>query len=84
MVCSATWTVTTVWAWVHPRASFWPAIMMTPVAEGRRCTVTGSTDGVVVGRLGERLGVCGLVVEIESAICLVTFLTAVRLRKPKA
>jgi hypothetical protein len=32
MVFSAMWTVTTVWVWVRPKASFWPAIMMTPVA----------------------------------------------------
>jgi hypothetical protein len=43
-VCSATWTAT-VWAWLRPRESFCPATRMTPVAEGRRCTVIGSTEG---------------------------------------
>src|SRR5918911_2919295 len=44
-VCSVTWTVTTVWAWVRPRESFCLATRMTPLLEARRCTVTGSTEG---------------------------------------
>lgn len=32
-------------AWVRPRAIFWPQTMISPVAEARRCTRSGSNGG---------------------------------------
>ena len=44
-VVSDTCTVTVCSAMARPRATFWPATMITPVFEARRCTRIGSVEG---------------------------------------
>ena len=46
MVVSDTCTVRVRCLCSRPRAIFWPATMITPVFEARRCTVIGSVEGL--------------------------------------
>ena len=51
-VVSETATVTVWCACPRPRATFWLATMITPVFEARRCTRTGSVEGLGTGPTG--------------------------------